>query len=201
MGSGTGPIASMYALRCLRGCASREVGRLVPISLPFGVLRTNLSRALTGTNLAGLRHQSKWSVFEACLRDRLTLHPSAERCEVSYRTAFLWRHWFLDHEQTGSNLEGIVKMDETYFLESCKGDRSLRERCLPRERGKNRGCWGLVSDQRPVSTAASRGGPTDAEALPSTAGAAIAPAMWNGGPKIACVSPMATPATTWQAVA
>ena len=67
-------------------------------------------------------------------------------------------------------------MDETYFLESCKGDRFLRERCLPRERGKNRGCWGLVSDQRPVSTAASRDGPTDAEALPSTAGAAIAPA-------------------------
>ena len=35
--------------------------------------------ALTGTHLAGLRHKSKWSVFEGCLRDRLTLHQSAER--------------------------------------------------------------------------------------------------------------------------
>ncbi len=30
-------------------------------------------------------------------------------------------------------------MDESYFLESCKGDRSLTERRLPRERGGNRG--------------------------------------------------------------
>ncbi len=52
--------------------------------------------ALTGTHLAGLRHKSKWSVFEACLRDRrLTRHQSAERCGISYRTAFLWRHRFL----------------------------------------------------------------------------------------------------------
>ena len=35
----------MYALRFLRGGASREVGRLVSISLPFGIVRTNLSRA------------------------------------------------------------------------------------------------------------------------------------------------------------
>ena len=35
----------MYALRFLRGGALQEVGRLVSISLPFGILRTNLSRA------------------------------------------------------------------------------------------------------------------------------------------------------------
>ena len=38
-------IASMYTLRFLRGGASREVGRLVSISLPFGIVRTHLSRA------------------------------------------------------------------------------------------------------------------------------------------------------------
>ena len=49
-------------------------------------------------------------------------------------------------------------------------------------------------DQRPVLAAASRGGPTDMEALPSTAGTDIAPAMSEGGwPKIACVSPMGHP--------
>ena len=79
---------------------------------------------LTGTHLAGLRHKSKWSIFEACLRDRLMLHQSAERCGISYRTAFLWRHRLLGKQQKGSSLKGIVEMDEAYFLESCKGDRS-----------------------------------------------------------------------------
>ncbi len=158
--------------------------------------------ALTGPHLAGLRHKSKWSVFEGCLRDRLTLHQPAERCGISYRTAFLWRHRLLGKQQKGSKLQGIVEMDETYFLESCKGDRSLTERRLPRERGGNlatsarlaitawrrlprerggnRGHRGLVSDQRPVLTAVSRGGPTDMEALPSTAGTNIAPVMSEG---------------------
>ena len=95
--------------------------------------------ALTGTPLAGLRHKSKWSVFEECLQARLTLQQSAERCGISYRTAFLWRHRLLDHQPKGANLQGIVEMDETYFLESCKGDRALRARRLPRARGGNRG--------------------------------------------------------------
>ena len=133
--------------------------------------------ALTGTKLAGLRHKSKWSMFEACMQERLTLHQSAERCGIAYRTAFLWRHRFLDKERKESRLKGIVEVDESYFLESCKGDRSLQERRLPRERGGNRGRRGLGSEQRPVLTAVSRGGPTHAEALPSTAVADIAPAM------------------------
>ena len=133
--------------------------------------------ALTGTRLAGLKHKSKWSIFEECLRDRLTLHQSAERCGVSYRTAFLWRHRFLDKKRQGSSLKGIVEMDETYFLESCKGDRSLQERRLPRERGGHRGRRGLGLEQRPVLTAVSRGGATYAEVLASTATADIAPVM------------------------
>ena len=44
----------------------------------------------------------------------------------------------------------------------------------------NRGHRGLVSDQRPVWTAVSRGGPTYIEDLPSTAGTNIAPVMSEG---------------------
>ena len=93
--------------------------------------------ALTGTHLAGLRHKSKWSVFEACLRDRLTLHQSAERCGIAYRTAFLWRHRLLGQQQKGSRLKGIVEMAETYFLESCKGDPFLN-RALPSARARRK---------------------------------------------------------------
>ena len=53
----------------------------------------------------------------------------------------------------------------------------LRKRRFPRQRGGNRGRRGLASEQRPVLTAVSRGGPTRAEALPSTARAALTPAM------------------------
>ena len=136
--------------------------------------------ALTGTHLAGLRHKSKWSVFEACLRDRLTLHQLAERCGIAYRTACLWRNRLLGQQQKGSRLKGIVEMDETYFLESCKGDHSLTERRLPRERGGNRGCRGSGVGPAARLEAASRGRPTDMEALPSTAGTDIAPAMSEG---------------------
>ena len=68
-------------------------------------------------------------------------------------------------------------MDGSYVLESCKGDRSLQERRLPRAQGGNRGRRGRGSEQRPILTAVSRGGPTYAEAIPSTAMADIAPVM------------------------
>ena len=42
--AGTGPVARLHPLRCDRGCASREVGRLASLSLPLGVLQKNLSR-------------------------------------------------------------------------------------------------------------------------------------------------------------
>ena len=116
-------------------------------------------------------------MFEECLRDRPTPHQSAERCGISYRTAFLWRHRFLDKERQGTSLRGIVEMDETCFLESCKADRSLLERRLPRERGGNCGRRGLGPEQRPLLTAVSRGGPFYAATLASTAAADIAPVM------------------------
>ena len=91
-------------------------------------------------------------MLEECLRDRPTLHQSAERCGILYRTAFLWRHRFLDKGRQGTSLKGIVEMDETCFLESCKADRSL-----------------LAAD--------SRGGPFCAATLASTAAADFAPVM------------------------
>ena len=117
-------------------------------------------------------------MFEECLRDRLTLHQSAERCGVSYRTAFLWRHRFLDQERQGSSLKGIVEMDESYVLESCKGDPVVARASPSASAGReSQTPGGLGSEQRPVLTAVSRGGPTYAEAIPSTAMADIAPVM------------------------
>ena len=133
--------------------------------------------ALIGTLLAGLKHKSKWSMFEECLRDRLTLHQSAKRCGISYRTAVLWRFRFLDRKREEASLTGIMEMDETCFLESCKGDRSLKECRDPQKRGGHRGHRGLSPEQRPVLTAVSREGLTYAESLASTAAADIVSVM------------------------
>ncbi len=99
----------------------------------------------------------------------MTLHQSAAACKISYRTAFLWRHRFLANARAPTALEGIVEMDETYFLESCKGSRSLRQRRKPRKRGGGRGVpRGRSPAHRPVLTAVARGGATYAQQVPDT---------------------------------
>ncbi len=122
--------------------------------------------ALTGTPLARLRFKSTWMAYQACMRTRMTLHQSAAACGISYRTAFLWRHRFLANARTPTALEGIVEMDETYVLESCKGSRSLRQR---RKRGGGRGVpRGRSQAHRPALTAVARGGATYAQQAPDT---------------------------------
>ena len=123
--------------------------------------------ALTGTHLKGLRHKDKWEAYQACMRDRLTLHESAKRCGINYRTAFKWRHRFLQEAREAEPLCGVVEMDETYFLESAKGSRKLKERRPARQRGGNKGHRGLSAAQRPVLTAVARGGDTRAWASPT----------------------------------
>ena len=121
-----------------------------------------------------------------CFRGRASRQVGAKMGRSVHFDAFVFTK--------GANLQGIVEMDETYFLESCKGDRALRARRLPRARGGNRGRRGPVSEQRPVLTAVARGGATCAEALPSTAGGEIYVDMASPG-----LRPMATPVTGWPA--
>ena len=118
--------------------------------------------ALSNTGLAKLRHRGKWERFQDCLRDRTTLQEAATRCDISYRTAFLWRHRFLAETRELAPLGGVVEMDETFFAESAKGDRRLRARRPARKRGGLRGKRGLSHAQQPVMTAAARGGETHA---------------------------------------
>jgi len=82
--------------------------------------------ATTGTALCGLHKKDKWLTFGECLRDGLTLEASAQRCGIAVSTAFRWRHRFLGTKDAkASKLTGIVEVDETYCLESRKGQRNL----------------------------------------------------------------------------
>lgn len=92
--------------------------------------------ALTGTPLAKMQHRDKWFDYLRCMRDSLTLRVSAARVGIDLKTAFRWRHRFLKESASanGNALSGIIEVDETFFVESCKGKRHLTHRA-PRKRG------------------------------------------------------------------
>lgn len=91
---------------------------------------------LTRTPLARLQHRNKWLNYLHCMQDSLTLRASAARVGIDLKTAFRWRHRFLQASarSNANDLSGIIEVDETFFLESCKGQRGLTHR-KPRTRG------------------------------------------------------------------
>ena len=122
---------------------------------------------LTGTPLAGLHHQDRWSDQARALIAGETVAKAAERCKVAYTTAFRWRHRFLSALNLDKplRLSGIVEADETFILESFKGKR----RDLPRasrKRGGKAAKRGLSAEQIPVIVARDRTGATIDAVLP-----------------------------------
>ena len=82
--------------------------------------------ALTGTALSGLHHKERWLAFGASLGAGETIREAAERCGIAPSTAHRWRHRFLAAvRQAPDRLAGIVEADETFVLESRKGERKL----------------------------------------------------------------------------
>ncbi len=75
--------------------------------------------AVTGTPLSGLHRKERWLAFGNCLSEGMTVHASAGHCKLAAR-------------QLGScKLTGIVEADETYVLESRKGERRLDRKARP----------------------------------------------------------------------
>ncbi len=83
--------------------------------------------ALSGTPLAHLRHRECWPTYAEALIEATTVREAARRCGVHKNTSFRWRHRFLAllAQAKPAHLHGIVEADETYFLESHKGERNL----------------------------------------------------------------------------
>lgn len=105
---------------------------------------------LTGTSLARLHKRDCWVRYAQALIDGLTVREAARVCGISKNTAFLWRHRFLreiSHHQA-SREQGIVEADETFFLESFKGQKQLPRPA--RKRGGVGATRGTGPDQIPV---------------------------------------------------
>jgi hypothetical protein len=108
--------------------------------------------------LARLRKAEHWEDYAQALIDGLTVRQAAVRCGVCKNTAFLWRHRFLkamaNHQATRE--EGIVEVDETFFLESFKGLRGLPRPA--RHRGGKGRTRGTGRDYIPVMVVQDRAG-------------------------------------------
>jgi transposase-like protein len=133
---------------------------------------------LTGTPLARLRKKEKWPEQAQSMIDGVSIAKAAERCDVDYKTAFRWRHRFLDALSLDkpTSLSGIVEGDETFILESFKGRRSGLPR-EPRRRGGKAAKRGLSAEQIPVIVVRDRSGATLDAVLPKLDRASITAAL------------------------
>jgi len=116
--------------------------------------------ALTGTPLARLRHKDKWFEYEQTMIQGLSIRKSADSCGIANNTSFKWRHRFLQIPATRQpdKMNGIVEADETYFLESFKGQRRLPRSA--RKRGGKAIKKGTSKEQVPVLVVRDRHGET-----------------------------------------
>ena len=113
---------------------------------------------LTNTALYRTRHLNCWMKFIECMIEGYSLRKSAELIgNVTHVTLFYWRHKFLTalKQMEDSNFQGIVEMDETYFLYSEKGQRKIKDR-KPRKRGGSAKKRGISNEQVCVLVARDR---------------------------------------------
>ncbi|WP_347860774.1 IS1595 family transposase [Salimicrobium sp. PL1-032A] len=113
---------------------------------------------LTNTALYRTRRLHQWIKFIECMVEGYSLRKSAELIgNISYVTLFYWRHKLLTSMKQiePSTFEGIVEMDETYFLYSEKGKRKIKGR-KPRTGGGKAKKRGISKEQVCVLVARDR---------------------------------------------
>jgi transposase-like protein len=114
---------------------------------------------LTNTPLQRTRRPHLWVRFIECMIEGFSLRKCADQLngEVTHVTLFYWRHKILSalSQIPTESFQGIVEMDETYFLYSEKGKRNIIER-KPRKRGGKAQYRGISNDQICVLVARDR---------------------------------------------
>ena len=116
--------------------------------------------ALSATSLARLRYKEMWLDYTQDLIKGESIRASAEHCHVDKNTTFRWRHKMLQIPaiSKAKEVHGIVEFDETYFLESQKGNHPLSR--AARKRGGSATQRGISSEQIAVLIVRDRNGNT-----------------------------------------
>ena len=91
----------------------------------------------TKTPLARLHKCELWTQYAECMTLKLTLRQAAKICNINLKTAFLWRHRFLEaqSEQYKDKLSGIIEVDEFFLAYSEKGSKKIESHRIARKRG------------------------------------------------------------------
>lgn len=107
-----------------------------------------------------MRKREQWERYGQVLIEGISVREAARRCRIDKNTTFLWRHRFLRQaaRHQAEHEAGIVEADETFFLESFKGQRHLPR--APRHRGGVPGTRGINAEQIPVLVVRDRSGQT-----------------------------------------
>lgn len=156
---------TLPALQACPHCAA-SAAQLAPWGWSRGLRRyrcrecCRTCNVLTATPLARLRQVECWPNYAQALIEGLTVREAARRCGISKNTAFRWRHRFLARvaEHSDRRETGIIEADETFFLESFKGQRRLPR--PSRKRGGVGTTRGTGPDQIPVMVVRDRAGHT-----------------------------------------
>ena len=121
-GAGRRRVADLPALRRGRRGAQGHGAR--PPALSLQIMRPNLQR---GDQDAAARaaQEGALAVVRGIPGGGRNGGGLPQRCGIAHSTAFRWRHRFLDaSRQDPETLRGIVEADETYLLQSRKGERT-----------------------------------------------------------------------------
>jgi transposase-like protein len=97
-----------------------------------------------------LRRKDKGLNYEQAIVQGLSIRKAAASCGIAKNTSFKWRHRFLHTPaiQQPTQMSGIAEADETFFLESFKGQRHLSR--IARKRGGKAAKRGTSAEQIPV---------------------------------------------------
>jgi transposase-like protein len=111
---------------------------------------------LTGTAVHGLHKKALLNEYTYYMLTGMSLRKIAKEMDICLKTAFDWRHKILNSVKNGfsSKISGVIEADETFFLYSEKGSKSLNRK--PRKRGGVASKEGINSDHVAVMTAYER---------------------------------------------
>jgi transposase-like protein len=102
----------------------------------------------THTPLRGTHYPDLWPIFMEDMISGKSIRETAKRLNVAVSTIFNWRHKVLTalKRMEPKEFEGLLEVDETYFLYSEKGNKNIVGR-KPRKRGGSSKTRGLGPDQ------------------------------------------------------
>jgi len=112
--------------------------------------------AYTGTWLAHIHKKDKLIPYIKLMKQNLSLDKIKEELEITKNTAFNWRHKIYAslNKIENESFTGITESDETFFLFSRKGEKTLEGK--PRKRGKAVSKRGINNEHVAVIVTADR---------------------------------------------